>query len=112
MRCADGVAWFDFPALCDGPRAAADYIEIGRLFQTVLIAGVPQMDDDSNDMAKRFITLIDEFYDRNVKVIMTAATQVDSLYIGKRLAKSFRRTASRLVEMQSHDYLARGHLSD
>lgn len=112
VRCADGVAWFDFPALCDGPRGAADYIEIGRLFQTVLIAGVPQMDDDSNDMAKRFITLIDEFYDRNVKVIMTAATPIDTLYTGKRLAESFRRTASRLVEMQSHDYLARGHMSD
>lgn len=112
IRCADGVAWFDFRALCDGPRGAADYIEIGRIFQTVLIAGVPRMDDECNDMVKRFIMLIDEFYDRNVKVIMTAATPVESLYTGKRLADSFKRTASRLVEMQSHDYLARAHLSD
>lgn len=112
IRCADGVAWFDFFALCDGPRGAVDYIELGRLFQTVLIAGIPQLDDDSSDMVKRFITLIDEFYDRNVKVIITAATPIDSLYTGKRLTESFRRTASRLVEMQSREYLARGHLSD
>ena len=112
VRCADGVAWFDFAVLCGGPRAAADYIELGRLYQTILIANIPQMDDDSNDMAKRFITLIDEFYDRNVRVIMTAATEVDSLYRGEKLAEPFRRTRSRLVEMQSHDYLARQHLSE
>jgi cell division protein ZapE len=85
---------------------------LGRLYQTILIANIPQMDDDSNDMAKRFITLIDEFYDRNVRVIMTAATEVDSLYRGEKLAEPFRRTRSRLVEMQSHDYLARQHLSE
>ena len=70
------------------------------------------MDDGCNDMAKRFITLIDEFYDRNVRVIMTAAVGAEHLYRGERLAEPFRRTRSRLVEMQSHDYLARGHLSD
>lgn len=112
VRCADGVAWFEFAALCDGPRGAADYIEIGRLYQTVIIANVPRMDDGSNDMARRFITLIDEFYDRNVRVIMTAAAPPDALYRGRRLARSFRRTRSRLVEMQSHAYLARAHISD
>ena len=98
--------------LCGGPRAPADYIEIGRLYQTILLANIPQMDDGCNDMAKRFITLIDEFYDRNVRVIMTAAVGAEHLYRGERLAEPFRRTRSRLVEMQSHDYLARGHLSD
>lgn len=112
VRCADGVAWFDFTALCDGPRGAADYIEIGRLYQTVLIANVPQMDDGSNDMASRFITLIDEFYDRNVRIILTAAAPPEELYRGRRLAQPFRRTRSRLAEMQSHAYLARAHVSD
>jgi cell division protein ZapE len=112
VRCADGVVWFEFAALCDGPRGAADYIEIGRLYQTVLIANIPQMDDGSNDMARRFISMIDEFYDRNVRVIVTAAVPADDLYRGRRLAQPFRRTRSRLAEMQSHDYLARAHLSD
>lgn len=112
LRCADGVVWFEFPALCDGPRGPADYIEIGRLYQTVLISGVPQMDDNMNDQARRFMTLIDEFYDRNVKVILSAAVEPEQLYRGKRLAAMFKRTASRLVEMRTHDYLARQHLSD
>lgn len=112
IRCADGVVWFEFDAICDGPRGPADYIEIGRLFQTVLIANVPQMDESQNDRAKRLITLVDEFYDRNVKLILTAATSIESLYRGKRLLKPFKRTVSRLIEMQSHDYLARQHLSE
>jgi len=112
VRCADGVVWFDFPAICDGPRGPADYIEIARQFQTVLIANVPQMGEDQNDQARRFITLVDEFYDRNVKLIITAAAPVGSLYLGKRLKDSFERTISRLVEMQSHDYLALQHLPE
>lgn len=112
VRCADGVVWFDFPAICDGPRGPADYIEIGRMFQTVLIANVPEMDENQNDLARRFMTLVDEFYDRSVKLILTAATTPERLYSGKRLAKSFQRTSSRLIEMQTHDYLARQHLSD
>ena len=112
VQCADGVVWFDFPAICDGPRGPGDYIEIGRLYQTVLISRVPQMDESQNDLAKRFITLVDEFYDRNVKLILSAATTPENLYIGKRLARPFKRTISRLIEMQTHDYLARQHLSD
>jgi len=111
VRCADGVAWFDFYSLCDGPRGPADYIEIGRLFQTVLIAGVPQMGEQHNDMARRFITLVDEFYDRRVKLILTAATGITGLYQGRRLQADFARTVSRLVEMQSREYLTREHLS-
>jgi cell division protein ZapE len=112
VRCADGVVWFDFYAICDGPRGPADYIEIGRLFQTVLISDVPQMDENQNDLTKRFMTLVDEFYDRNVKLILTATTTPDHLYQGKRLSKPFKRTISRLIEMQTHDYLARQHLCD
>ena len=112
LHCADGVAWFDFPAICDGPRGPADYIEIGRLYQTILISNVPQMDENQNDVAKRFLTLVDEFYDRNVKLLLSAATTPEYLYTGKRLQKAFRRTVSRLIEMQTHDYLAKQHLPD
>jgi cell division protein ZapE len=107
---ADGVVWFDFDAICDGPRGPADYIEIARLFQTVLISDIPVMDELMNDKARRFMTLIDEFYDRNVKLIVTAAENPSGLYIGKRLAKPFLRTISRLEEMHTHDYLAKQHI--
>ena len=109
-RLASGVAWFDFNDLCDGPRGVADYIETARQFQTVFVEGIPQMDDTDNDRAKRFITMVDEFYDRNVKLIVTAQVAAPELYGGKRLAREYKRTASRLVEMQSHDYLGRPHL--
>ncbi|MGQ0656890.1 MAG: cell division protein ZapE [Chromatiales bacterium] len=112
VRRADGVVWFDFEAICDGPRAAADYIEIGRCYQTVLISDIPRMHDLHNDAARRFIHLVDEFYDRNVKLIVSAAAPPAQLYCGEHLAKLYERTVSRLVEMQSHDYLARPHLSD
>ncbi len=107
----DGVVWFEFIALCDGPRGAADYIELARCFQTVLLANIPVMDDHDNDLVKRFITLVDEFYDRNVKLIITAEAVPAGLYKGKRLAKPFKRTISRLEEMRTHDYLAKEHLS-
>ena len=110
VRCGDGVIWFEFDAICDGPRAAADYIEIAKLYQTVLIGGVPRLDDERNDPARRFISLVDEFYDRNVKLILAAAAPVAELYTGRRLSKEFERTASRLVEMQSREYLSREHL--
>ena len=111
VYCADGVIWFDFRALCDGPRGPADYIEIARQYQTVLLANCPVMTEQDNDRAKRFMTMIDEFYDRNVKLIITAADAPEKIYQGKRHAKGFQRTISRLQEMQTHDYLAKQHLS-
>ncbi len=108
-RLADGVAWFDFDALCDGPRSQTDYIELARLFHTVLLGGIPQLTPERDDQARRFISLVDEFYDRNVKLIMTAAVPATELYAGKRLAFAFERTVSRLQEMQSQEYLARPH---
>lgn len=110
IRCGDGVVWFDFKALCDGPRGAADYIELARQYQTVLISNIPIMDDYENDILKRFITLVDEFYDRNVKLIITAASNPEGLYKGKRLIEPFKRTISRLEEMRTHDYLAKQHI--
>ena len=111
VRCADGVVWFDFYAICDGPRGPADYIEIARQFQTVLIGGVPALDEGDNDRARRFMTLVDEFYDRNVKLIAAAEVRPEDLYTGQRLARMFQRTVSRLHEMRTHDYLAKQHLS-
>lgn len=112
LRRADGVVWFAFDAICGGPRSVADYIEIGRMFQTVVVSGVPTMGPTSDDAARRFVHLVDEFYDRGVKLIVSAAGVPDELYQGERLRQMFQRTASRLHEMQSHEYLARPHLSD
>lgn len=106
---AEGVVWFDFATLCEGPRAVDDYIEIARSFHTVLIADVPQFDASRDDAARRFIHLVDEFYDRSVNLIVTAAASAPALYRGERLAAAFARTSSRLIEMQSADYLAREH---
>jgi cell division protein ZapE len=111
VYCADGVVWFEFREICDGPRGPADYIEISRLYQTVLIANIPVMTESSNDQAKRFMTMIDQFYDHNVKLILTAEALPEGLYRGKKLSKSFQRAVSRLQEMQTHDYLAQQHLS-
>jgi len=111
VRClADDVAWFDFEQLCDGPRSQNDYIELARIFHAVLISGVPAFDATMDDQARRFVNLVDEFYDRNVKLVLTAAKPLLELYGGGRLEFEFQRTISRLQEMQSHDYLAAEHL--
>ena len=101
--------WFDFAALCDGPRSQDDYIEIAREFQSVIVSGVPVLDALREDAARRFVALVDEFYDRNVKLIVAAAAAPLALYRGTRLTQVFERTSSRLVEMQSKAYLAREH---
>lgn len=109
-RClADDVAWFDFAELCDGPRSQNDYIELARIFHAVLISGVPAMGPGSDDQARRFVNLVDEFYDRSVKLVLAAEKPLLELYSGGRLEFEFQRTVSRLQEMQSHDYLAREH---
>ncbi len=107
---ADGIAWFDFVALCDGPRSQDDYIEIARCFQTVILSDVPVMNSGQDNQVRRFIALVDEFYDRRVNLIISAAAEIADLYTGTRLQKEFRRTRSRLLEMQSTEYLAAGHL--
>lgn len=108
-RCGDGVAWFDFESLCDGPRSQNDYIELAHLFQTVLLGKVPVFTTRKEDQARRFISLVDEFYDRNVKLIISAEAGILDLYEGERLKFEFQRTESRLQEMQSNEYLAMEH---
>ena len=110
-RCAKGVAWFRFEDICDGPRSQADYIEIARWYPSVIISGVPQFDALRDDQARRFVSLVDEFYDRRVKLILSADVGVDDLYAGNRLSFEFDRTTSRLIEMQSTAYLALPHLA-
>jgi cell division protein ZapE len=111
-RLAPGVAWFDFDALCDGPRAQADYIELARHFHTVLLSGVPVFagPHDANRM-RRFTWLIDEFYDRRVKLVASAEASPIDLYAQVRVGPEQERTSSRLTEMQTHDYLGQPHLA-
>jgi cell division protein ZapE len=108
-RQADDVIWFTFKELCDGPRGQADYIEIARCFHTVFITDVPALGIESENQARRFITLVDEFYDRAVKLIVSAERPITELYRGAKLTFEFERTQSRLIEMQSQEYLARQH---
>lgn len=107
---AEGIVWFDYPAICETARSAADYIEIARRYHTVLLSNVPVMDDKLRDRVVRFIHLIDELYEHNVNLILSAAALPDDLYVGEHLTVRFDRARSRLAEMQSHDYLAAKHL--
>ena len=109
LRSCESLAWFDIEALCDGPRSQVDYIEIARLYSTVIISNLPQMDAPRDDLARRFINLVDEFYDRHVKVIFSAQVAIPDIYIGTRLAFEYDRTVSRLLEMQSEEYLSLEH---
>lgn len=108
-RHADDVVWFDFRELCDGPRSQNDYIELAREFHAIIISNVPVMGRDTDDQARRFVNMVDEFYDRCVKVIISAEAPITELYSGGNLAFEFERTESRLLEMQSHDYLELPH---
>ena len=98
--------WFDFDSLCGGPRATADYIEIAREFHTVLLSGVPILTPRHDAAARRLLHLVDELYDRRVKLILSAAAPVEDLYPGGLHDFAHARLASRLVEMQSLEYLA------
>jgi cell division protein ZapE len=106
---AEGMALFEFSALCETARSAADYVEIARDFHTVFLAGVPTLSDEKLDAAQRFVYLVDEFYDRNVNLILTATAQPTELYQGIKLQLAMARTVSRLIEMQSEEYLHREH---
>ena len=103
------IAWFDCRELCEGPRSQNDYIELARLYGTLFITDVPQFTPADEDAARRFIMLIDELYDRCVKIVVSAAAPPTQLYHGERLQFEFERAASRLVEMQTQHYLAGCH---
>ncbi|GGI79463.1 cell division protein ZapE [Shewanella gelidii] len=109
---AQGVLLADFRALCDGPRSQRDYMELAQTYHTVLLSGVEQMGHSStgDDIARRFLALVDEFYERNVKLIVSAQVALEEIYTDGQLTFEFNRCRSRLIEMQSHDYLALEHL--
>jgi cell division protein ZapE len=107
-RRAGGVVWFDFRTLCGGPRSQNDYLEIAARFHTVLLSDVPQMPPRLASEARRFTWLVDVLYDRQVKLILSAEVPADQLYSEGPLSHEFPRTVSRLQEMQSAQYLARG----
>jgi cell division protein ZapE len=104
-----GTAWFEFTELCVGPRSQIDYIELAHLFHTIFISNIPTFGPADEDAARRFIMLIDELYDRGVKIVVSAAAAPPDLYHGERLKFEFERAASRLIEMQTQRYLAGQH---
>jgi len=105
----EGVFYCSFNVLCLEPRSASDYTQIAKEYSAVLVDELPQMDGSMEDGARRFVTMVDEFYDRNIKLILAADVPMEDLYKGRKLAFEFQRTLSRLIEMQSVDYLAREH---
>ncbi len=107
VKRAAGVIWFRFDALCNSPRSNKDYIEITNYFHTVIVSDVPVMDKYLEDAARRFVNMIDEFYDHNTNLIISADAPPEQLYSGSKLEFEFERAVSRLREMQSQEYLAR-----
>ena len=100
------MIWFDFKAICGDMRSVADYIEIAQEFHTVIVTDIPQFDVTLESEARRFIHLVDELYDSRVKLVATAAAPIHELYKGTQVVFEFQRTESRLIEMQSEDYLS------
>ncbi|MFZ9871340.1 MAG: cell division protein ZapE [Steroidobacteraceae bacterium] len=109
VKLAENVVWFEFNALCEGPRSQNDYVSLAREFQSVLVSNVPVFDATTENAARRFIAMVDEFYDRRVNLVISASAAPTELYRGEKLAFEFERTASRLIEMQSEEYLASEH---
>ncbi|SET47994.1 cell division protein ZapE [Thorsellia anophelis] len=108
---ANGVGLIDFHTLCVEPRSAHDFIEISRKFHTVIIQNITIMGHSDESAARRFIALVDEFYERKVKLIFTAEASIHELYVGELLQFEFKRCLSRLQEMQTQEYLSIGHLA-
>jgi len=103
------IVWFEYNTLCNTPRSTQDYIEIASVFQTVMISDIPRLGEENTDEARRFVNLVDEFYDRRVKLIVSAEALPDELYSGDKLSFEFVRAASRLTEMQTREYLTMDH---
>lgn len=111
IETSEGVLHASFAQLCQSARSQNDYIELSKIYHTVLLADVKQMGKTIDDAARRFIALVDEFYERNVKLIISAEVALEALYTTGQLEFEFKRCQSRLIEMQSHDYLAKEHLA-
>lgn len=107
LQCGGRTIWFAFDVLCDFPRSQLDYLEIADRFDHILLSGVPELTTNYTAQAIMFIHFIDVMYDRGIKVIISAAVPMEELYLTGEMAESFKRTLSRLNEMQSVDYLGR-----
>ena len=110
-RRAGSAVWFDFAALCDGPRSQRDYLELARSYPVLFLSGVPAMTADMGDRARRFTWLVDILYDHHVKLVISAAVPPEALYRAGPNQPEFARTVSRLIEMRSRDYMALPHLA-
>ena len=110
-RRAGSAVWFDFAALCDGPRSQRDYLEIARRFAVVFLSGVPALGPATADLARRFTWLVDILYDHRVKLVASSAVEAEAIYREGPAAHEFPRTVSRLIEMRTHDYIAQPHAS-
>ena len=108
-RRAGSAVWFDFAALCDGPRSQRDYLEIARRFAVVFLSGVPALGPATADLARRFTWLVDILYDHRVKLVASSAVEAGAIYREGPAAHEFPRTVSRLIEMRTHDYMAQPH---
>ena len=108
IRLGTSVAWFNFHALCDIPRSQVDYLQIAKMFHTVMLSNVPQISTKQDNLVTYLINLIDIFYDSNVKLIMSSEVSIEEIYPSGRLSFEFRRTLSRLQEMQTLEYLQKG----
>jgi cell division protein ZapE len=105
LRRAGGIIWFDFATLCGGPRSQNDYLELASRFHTVILSGIPAMSAAQSSEARRFTWLIDVFYDHKVKLLMSAQVAPEELYTQGTLSNEFHRTVSRIIEMQSREYM-------
>jgi cell division protein ZapE len=110
-RRAGSAVWFDFAALCDGPRSQRDYLEIARRYAVVFLSGVPALSSATADLARRFTWLVDILYDHRVKLVASSAVEAEAIYREGPSAHEFPRTVSRLIEMRTHEYMAQPHAS-
>ena len=110
-RRAGSAVWFDFATLCDGPRSQRDYLELACRFSVLFLSGIPQMTAEMGDRARRFTWLVDILYDHRVKLLASAAARPDDLYREGPNSREFSRTVSRLVEMQTHEYMGEPHVA-
>ncbi len=110
-RRAGSAVWFDFAALCDGPRSQRDYLEIARRYAVVFLSGVPALGPATADLARRFTWLVDILYDHRVKLVASSAVEAEAIYREGPSAHEFPRTVSRLIEMRTHEYMAQPHAS-
>ncbi len=109
-RVAGSAAWFDFATLCEGPRSQRDYLELARSFPVLFLSGVPTLTAEMGNSARRFTWLVDILYDHRVKLVISAAVPPEGLYRVGPNQREFARTVSRLIEMQSRDYMALPHV--